>query len=416
MAGEPLPRRSNMPSTSPAQAKLMSAIAHGWRPAGASHLPPLAVAKEFHEADKKVGKYMHYKAEGGKVGTLVNFGKSLMDRLEGAFHNPYTANPDQVRQDIARYWHLHQPPAAIAAPVKAPEPTVEQLTAQLHELANKSAGIQQMHNYLDAAEQSPGALTSPPGMADGGPVRHRVRTLPRTDQPAGLKMDPLQLISHAADRVSAAVGDDPHHMLARIAGGLTSQIAGLSPQGTAEYGRVPGIVDETKALPAGLTDLGTGLAALEGAGADAAASKGFHSPVIGMVQALRDKLAAMHDKYGDLAPKWSRDAEARTNQLHDAVHKQMGLTPAHGFAENAAEAGGMMMGQIPIVGQEEKAASMLAKLAKSPIEWLSPSIRPKLSNYLAGTLAGGALGTAADPNVPTPQVADNSMPIEERFE
>jgi hypothetical protein len=350
------------------------------------------VAKEFHEADKKVGKYMHYKAEGGKVGTLVKFGKGLMDRIEGAFHNPYTANPDQVRQDIARYWHMHQPPALIAAPAKAPEPSIDDLTAQLHELASKS-------------------------MADGGPVRRRVRTLPRTDAPAGPSMDPLALISHAADRVSAAVADDPHHMLARIAGGLTSQLGGLSPKGTAEFGRVPGIIDETKALPAGLTDLGMGLASLEGAGADAAAAHGFRSPVVSMVQALRDKLAAMHDRYGDLAPAWSRAAEARTGQLHDAVHKQMSLTPAHGFAENAAEAGGMMLGQIPVVGQEEKAASILAKLAKSPVEWLSPSIRPKLSNYAAGALAGSTLGTAADdPSAQRPQYTDNSMPIQERFE
>ena len=369
-----------MPSTSPAQAKLMSAIAHGWRPAGAKHLPPPAVAKEFHEADKKVGKYMHYKAEGGKVGTLVKFGRGLMDRIEGAFHNPYTANPDQVRQDIARYWHMHQPPALIAAPAKAPEPSIDDLTAQLHELASKS-------------------------MADGGPVRHRVRTLPRTDASTGPSMDPLALISHAADRVSAAVADDPHHMLARIAGGLTSQIAGISPKGTAEFGRVPGIVDETKALPAGLTDLGVSAAQLGG------------MTGIPALEDIQRGMAALQQKYGDLAPAWSRAAEANTSKLHDAVHKQMGLAPAKGFAENAAEAGGMMLGQIPVVGQEEKAASILAKLAKSPVEWLSPSIRPKLSNYAAGTLAGGALGTAADdPSAQRPQYTDNSMPIQERFE
>lgn len=372
-----------MPSTSPAQAKLMSAIAHGWQPAGSNRLPPLAVAKEFHEADKKAGKYMHYKAEGGKVGTLVKFGKGLMDRIEGAFHNPYTANPDQVRQDIARYWHMNQPPAAIAAPVKAPEPSIDDLTAQLHELANKA---------------------STPGMADGGPVRHRVRTLPRPDAPAGLKTDPLHLISHAADRVSAAVADDPHHMLARIAGGLTSQIAGLSPSGKAEFGRVPGIVDETKALPAGLTDLGTAAAQLGGLSG------------IPNLMGIQQAIEALQQKYGDLAPSWSREAEARTGKLHDAVHRQMGLTPAQGFAENAAEAGGMMMGQIPVIGEEEKAASLLGKLAKSPMEWLSPSIRPKAANYAAGTLAGGAMGTAADPSVPTPRVADDSVPIRERFE
>lgn len=42
-----------MPSTSPKQARLMAAVAHGWKPTkmkGGG--PPESVAKEFNEADK----------------------------------------------------------------------------------------------------------------------------------------------------------------------------------------------------------------------------------------------------------------------------------------------------------------------------------------------------------------------------
>jgi hypothetical protein len=39
------------------QAHYMSAIAHGWKPGGKQ--VPVSVAKEFHSADKKVGKFEH---------------------------------------------------------------------------------------------------------------------------------------------------------------------------------------------------------------------------------------------------------------------------------------------------------------------------------------------------------------------
>jgi hypothetical protein len=51
-----------MPSTSPAQARLMAAVAHGWHKPGGGG-PPVAVAKEFNKAD--TGK--HAFAEGGVV-------------------------------------------------------------------------------------------------------------------------------------------------------------------------------------------------------------------------------------------------------------------------------------------------------------------------------------------------------------
>jgi hypothetical protein len=40
-----------MPSTSSAQRRLMAAVAHGWKPTRIDG-PPVAVAKEFNEADQ----------------------------------------------------------------------------------------------------------------------------------------------------------------------------------------------------------------------------------------------------------------------------------------------------------------------------------------------------------------------------
>jgi len=47
-----------MPSTSAKQAKFMAAVAHGWHPTGEKG-PTQAQAQEFHEADKRVGKWEH---------------------------------------------------------------------------------------------------------------------------------------------------------------------------------------------------------------------------------------------------------------------------------------------------------------------------------------------------------------------
>jgi hypothetical protein len=48
----------------------MAAISHGWKPSnGKVSKIPVSVAKEFHSADKKVGKWEHpvKKAKGGSV-------------------------------------------------------------------------------------------------------------------------------------------------------------------------------------------------------------------------------------------------------------------------------------------------------------------------------------------------------------
>ena len=68
-----------MPTKSPAQARLMEGIAHGWHPSGLSHPPPKKVAEEFVEADKRDNRKPHAKrGQHGKPGP-----KSSKKWLEG---------------------------------------------------------------------------------------------------------------------------------------------------------------------------------------------------------------------------------------------------------------------------------------------------------------------------------------------
>src|SRR6185437_15329931 len=82
-----------MPSTSKKQAHFMSAIAHGWHPpACMKHAPSRAVAEEFHEADKQVGKWEHpmAKASGGAISPLeaaISSGGPYLGRSAG-FRDP----------------------------------------------------------------------------------------------------------------------------------------------------------------------------------------------------------------------------------------------------------------------------------------------------------------------------------------
>jgi hypothetical protein len=63
-----------MPSTTERQAHFMAAIAHGWQPPG-RHVP-ISVGKEFHNADKKVGKWEH-------ATTAVTGNKQSSDHMNG---------------------------------------------------------------------------------------------------------------------------------------------------------------------------------------------------------------------------------------------------------------------------------------------------------------------------------------------
>jgi hypothetical protein len=57
----------------------MSAVAHGWRPTGEKG-PSQAVAEEFHQADKKQGKWEHPKGSGGKMERLRGKAKTSAEK------------------------------------------------------------------------------------------------------------------------------------------------------------------------------------------------------------------------------------------------------------------------------------------------------------------------------------------------
>lgn len=84
-----------MPSVSPAQKRLMAAVAHGWHKPGGGG-PSVAVAKEFNQADTAMsnkgykGGVTRY-AEGGPV--LAPQASRFM-KTEDQFRAGYHANPN----------------------------------------------------------------------------------------------------------------------------------------------------------------------------------------------------------------------------------------------------------------------------------------------------------------------------------
>lgn len=117
-------------------------------------------------------------------------------------------------------------------------------------------------------------------------------------------------------------------------------------------------------------------------------------------------------------PEWSQRMQSLADATHEGVREGMNLEPAQGLRQNALESGGMMLGQLPIPsGQKAKAAKQLGggalnflkhygkKAAMSPIEFFSPTVDPKVSNYVSGAVAGGALGSLGD------EIPEEEFPI-----
>lgn len=127
--------------------------------------------------------------------------------------------------------------------------------------------------------------------------------------------------------------------------------------------------------------------------------------------------ASLPNMFGN-GPAWSRYMQDLADRTHQGVNRSMDLAPAQGFRQHAFESAGMMAGQVPSEGlgllkQGAKEAAPVAKgalqvlkrygkgLALSPFEFFLPTVEPKASNYLFGTVAGGALGSLGD-DVPEP--------------
>lgn len=504
-----------MPSVSQKQANLMSAIKHGWDPPAGMHAPSMAVASEFHAADKKVGKFMH--AEGGKVqmaSDAIGYLKQVLESGHGLFGHNTSKYRKILPPDWAKDMTEQEAQALLSNavyPLRSDNPRFNILDAMLEKYSLHLPDHLTVHRGMefDAGDdvekyfqrgqeikplEGPTSTSlnfkvakgfSESGLRDGPRVIVRMRSEPalshytpnpvagqdelmvsptaryqvddlanegddwfidatRTKKAEGGPVDIsdpsiklgilaarshpqsktnrfLGLVSHAADRATSTVTDDPHHALARVASGLASQVAGQTRSGRVEFGRLPNLVDEIKSLPAGLTDIGLAGTNLLGGLSDKYLP---HVPgdVGDTLSRLRDAANAYVEKHGDPAPQWSRDAEARANAMHGKVNKLMGLSDPKGFIENTADATGTMLGQLPLPLGEAKTVTRggkagLAALLKAVPEYMGPTIRPSLRNYATGALGGGALGALVSPaeaaQAPPPE---GGPPMKERFE
>jgi hypothetical protein len=108
-------------------------------------------------------------------------------------------------------------------------------------------------------------------------------------------------------------------------------------------------------------------------------------------------------------PEWSQRMQERADATHEGVNSGMGLSSPQGFRQNALDSLGVMGGQLPIPGRAkidavrgagQGALQMMKhygkKVAGALPEYLSPTVDPRMSNYLLGAGAGGVLGTLGD--------------------
>jgi hypothetical protein len=112
----------------------------------------------------------------------------------------------------------------------------------------------------------------------------------------------------------------------------------------------------------------------------------------------------------DSIPDWAFEAADKADLMHKTANHDAGLPPAQGFAQNAAEGVGTMLGQLPIPMARLRALKAAPEIAESAPkliqgakktlgslpEWFSPTVDPSVANYVSGAGAGGALGAYAD--------------------
>lgn len=166
----------------------------------------------------------------------------------------------------------------------------------------------------------------------------------------------------------------------------------------------PGVVEELKSLP-GLAYDAANWVTDSAQESDLGRHVGMGSDIVDDIQDI------LFSK-----PEAIQNAERNVEANYDATRDMLGLREPHGFRENLEESAGVMLGQVPLPGsllrrlQALKDHSGAAKLASPAVEWLTPTIQPKVSNYAAGTAFGG--GTAGLVDLLSEEDADDAA-IEE---
>lgn len=152
----------------------------------------------------------------------------------------------------------------------------------------------------------------------------------------------------------------------------------------------PGIVDEIRSLP--------------GLAYDAAnwATDTMQKSDVGHAAGLDSDAGDAVQDWLFRKPEAIANAERGADENFAASRRMLDLPEADGFEQNLAESAGVMLGQIPVPGSFLRRLKMLrdhsgaAKIAAPALEWLTPTIEPKLANYVAGTGFGGLTGGGMD--------------------
>ncbi len=167
----------------------------------------------------------------------------------------------------------------------------------------------------------------------------------------------------------------------RVAAGMDSQLYGLKDDGTNEgdigFTSHPGLVDS-------FLGLGNFIKPVFHAGANQWRKAGNISHA--------DTVDSVGDWIDQHLPDIVKNAPDRASKINQLVHQKAGLKDPEGFTQNAEEALGQMLTQIPLGGPKGGASSSAIKKALGAIpEYLGPTIRPSVGNYASGAVAGGAL-------------------------
>jgi uncharacterized protein YidB (DUF937 family) len=179
----------------------------------------------------------------------------------------------------------------------------------------------------------------------------------------GKQTDSVKSLRSLQKELEGKKDSAPVRAVKQAVSGFRSQWSGIDDQGKVGVGKgVPGIYYDTVAIPA----------------------------LAGIVD----------DKY---APEFAVEADKKAGMIRDAIRKDMGIEAPRGALEHFANAGGTMLGQLPVPGAwlkrvltPVKEAGIAGKVATSPIEYLSPIVDPKKINYGVGTGFGGTIGTVGE--------------------
>jgi hypothetical protein len=370
-----------MPSKSKKQARLMAAVAHNPRFAKKVGIPQ-SVGREFNDAGRVLRKY----AEGGKVGQALRFLKlGLENREYPVLSNP--ATPEDAgrmrmlmkeifpKSKTLRTWESANNSVAFPAQVGIHEQVIKQLQDAYPD-EEFEMGLMLTLDELEDQLKRKGRFTgyeskydpdaedvddTHPGFADGGEVLPSSKEEDEEWSDTYIKR-PLSGLASMWGATDPETGDyinPAWYNIKRIWNADERRRKGLPRQKMATLG----IVDETLSLP------------------------------------------ALGEIVGLPAPQFAKDAEERASTTREAARDAIGVDEPHGFVENLTESAGVMAGQMPVPAAWANKLKLLkesGKLGKAgkifgpAAEWFSPTVVPKASNYIKGTLFGGLLGGGLD--------------------